>query len=41
VLAALQASHVRTISTDIQGAACFELDGKAVKASPRCGMPDR
>jgi competence protein ComEC len=41
VLAALQASHVRTISTDIQGAACFELDGKAVKANARCGMPDR
>jgi competence protein ComEC len=41
VLAALQSSHVRTISTDIQGAACFELDGKVVKATPRCGMPDR
>ena len=39
VLAALQASHVRTVSTDIHGAACFELDGKNVKASAFCGMP--
>ena len=27
VLAELQAAHVRTLSTDINGASCFELDG--------------
>ena len=41
VLAELQAAHVRTFSTDINGASCFELDGNNVKASARCGMPDR
>ena len=33
VLEELQASHVRTFSTDINGASCFELDGSEVKAS--------
>jgi competence protein ComEC len=41
ILAELQASHVRTLSTDINGASCFELDGSDVKASVLCGMPDR
>ena len=38
VLEELQASHVRTLSTDIQGAACFELDGRSVRASAFCGI---
>jgi competence protein ComEC len=37
VLQALQAAHVRTYSTDINGAACFLLDGKSVTADPACG----
>jgi competence protein ComEC len=37
VLAELEAAHVRTYSTDIQGAACFDLDGKSVTADPSCG----
>ena len=41
VLEELQASHVRTLSTDINGASCFELDGSNVTASAWCGMPDR
>ena len=41
VLGELQAAHVRTLSTDINGAVCFDLDGKNVKASAFCGMPDR
>ncbi|MGC1422159.1 MAG: ComEC/Rec2 family competence protein [Terracidiphilus sp.] len=41
VLAELQASHVRTLSTDINGASCFELDGSNVRASGFCGMPDQ
>ncbi len=41
VLAALQASHVRTLSTDVNGASCFELDGNTVKASAFCGTPVR
>jgi competence protein ComEC len=41
VLADLQASHVRTFSTDIEGASCFALDGKDVRAEAFCGMPDR
>jgi competence protein ComEC len=39
VLVALQAPHVRTFSTDINGTACFALDGKSVKAEAFCGMP--
>jgi competence protein ComEC len=38
VLAELQASHVRTLSTDIHGASCFELDGSKVKGSALCGV---
>ncbi len=41
VLAELQAAHVRTLSTDINGASCFELDGSNVKASAFCGLQDR
>ena len=37
LLGALQAAHVRTFSTDIDGATCFELDGKSVKATAFCG----
>lgn len=37
VLAELQAAHIHTYSTDIQGAVCFELDGKNVAAEPLCG----
>ena len=39
VLALLQASHVRTFSTDINGTTCFALDGKNVRAEAFCGMP--
>ena len=37
VLEALEAAKVRTFSTDINGAACFLLDGKSVTADPFCG----
>jgi competence protein ComEC len=37
VLEALQAAKVRTLSTDINGAACFLLNGKTVTADPFCG----
>jgi competence protein ComEC len=37
VLAELQSAHVRTFSTDINGATCFELDGKSVRIEPHCG----
>jgi competence protein ComEC len=36
VLAALQTANVRTFSTDINGATCFELDGKATVADAGC-----
>jgi competence protein ComEC len=36
VLAELQNAQVRTFSTDIQGAACFRLDGKNVSAESSC-----
>ena len=38
VLEELQAAKVRTYSTDINGAACFRLDGKTVVPEPACGM---
>jgi competence protein ComEC len=38
VLAALQASHVRTFSTDINGTTCFALDGRSIRAEAFCGM---
>lgn len=37
VLAELQAANVRTLSTDINGATCFDLDGKTAVAEPDCG----
>ena len=38
VLSELQASHVRTFSTDIIGASCFALDGRNVLAEGFCGL---
>ena len=38
VLAELEAARVRTYSTDINGAACFLLDGKSAVADPACGQ---
>ncbi|MGB6692037.1 MAG: ComEC/Rec2 family competence protein, partial [Terracidiphilus sp.] len=38
VLAALQAAHVRTFRTDLNGASCFLLDGKSVAPQPLCGQ---
>ncbi len=37
VLAELQAAHVRTFRTDLNGASCFVLDGKTAAADPLCG----
>ena len=37
ILAALEAAHVRTFRTDTNGISCFQLDGRAVTASPECG----
>jgi competence protein ComEC len=37
VLDGLQATHVRTLRTDIHGASCFALDGKTVALEPWCG----
>jgi competence protein ComEC len=37
VLSELQAAHVRTFRTDINGASCFNLDGRIVTALPSCG----
>jgi hypothetical protein len=34
----LQASHVRTFSTDINGAACFTLDGTNIRGQTFCGQ---
>jgi competence protein ComEC len=36
VLEELQSAHVRTFSTDINGATCFRLNGKNVAAEPLC-----
>jgi competence protein ComEC len=36
VLQALQAAHVRTFRTDLNGATCFQLDGRSVTADPLC-----
>jgi competence protein ComEC len=33
----LESAHVRTLSTDIDGAVCFELDGRRVTADASCG----
>jgi competence protein ComEC len=37
VLEELQAAHIRTYRTDLNGMVCFRLDGKAVAAEPLCG----
>jgi competence protein ComEC len=37
VLEELQAAHVRTFRTDINGATCFRLDGKTAAQEPGCG----
>jgi competence protein ComEC len=37
VLEALQAAHVRTFRTDLNGATCFRLDGKTTTPDPSCG----
>ncbi|HVY12021.1 MAG TPA: ComEC/Rec2 family competence protein, partial [Alphaproteobacteria bacterium] len=34
----LENAHVRTYSTDIQGAVCFALRGDQVRAEPLCGL---
>jgi competence protein ComEC len=38
VLEELQSARVRTLSTDINGATCFALDGRAVKPDFECGQ---
>jgi competence protein ComEC len=38
VLEELQAARVRTFRTDINGATCFNLDGKAVQVDAACGL---
>jgi competence protein ComEC len=37
ILAELQAAHVRTYRTDLNGAVCFLLNGKSVIPNPLCG----
>jgi competence protein ComEC len=37
VLEELEAAHVRTYRTDLNGAVCFLLNGKSVVADPDCG----
>jgi competence protein ComEC len=37
VLAELQAAHIRTFRTDINGVTCFLLDGKTAAPEPTCG----
>jgi competence protein ComEC len=37
ILEELQAAHVRTYRTDINGASCFRLDGKSTAPEPFCG----
>jgi competence protein ComEC len=37
VLQELQAAHVRTYRTDMNGISCFVLDGKSARAQPQCG----
>jgi competence protein ComEC len=38
VLEELQAAHIRTYRTDINGATCFTLDGKIAAIEPACGV---
>jgi competence protein ComEC len=37
VLSELESAHVRTLSTDMDGAVCFQLNGRQVTADPFCG----
>lgn len=39
VLEELQAAHVRTFRTDLNGATCFLLDGRSATAEPLCAGP--
>ena len=41
VLQLLQAFHIRTFSTDINGASCFTLDGTSVNGQAFCGLQGR
>jgi competence protein ComEC len=41
VLAALQSARVRTFSTDLNGAVCFQLDGRTLAADPTCAWQRR
>jgi len=41
VLEALQASHIKTLSTDINGASCLTLSEETAIAEPFCGMQTR
>jgi len=38
VLEELEAAHVRTFRTDLNGASCFTLDGRSVAPEPLCGL---
>lgn len=38
VLGELQAAKVHTFATDVDGATCFQLNGKSVAAEPLCGQ---
>ena len=38
VLEELQAAKAHTYSTDVNGAMCFDLNGKSVSAQPLCGL---
>jgi competence protein ComEC len=40
VLEELQAAHVRTFLTEVNGASCFNLDGKGVSTDAECGRPN-
>ncbi len=37
VLDELEAAQVRTLRTDMNGASCFQLDGRTVSTEPFCG----
>ena len=40
ILAELQAAHVRTFRTDLDGVTCFGMDGKTVLVDPMCRGKD-
>ncbi len=39
ILEELQAAHVRTYITAVNGITCFRLNGKTATADPECGLP--